>query len=82
MGGTTSLSCQGDHGIPLAKVTKWARDSTPVTVGVDYNIKPGKAPDQGLLEIHNFGMRHLGVYECFVANKVGSSSCAVNIRGM
>ena len=81
MGGTTSLSCQGERGIPLPKVTKWTKDSKAIAVGTDYQISPGKTLYQELLEIHNFGINHLGVYECFVANKLGSSSCAMNISG-
>ena len=81
MGGTTSLACQGERGIPLPKVTKWTKDSKAVSVGADFQINPGKTENQGLLEIHNFGINHLGVYRCFVANKLGSSSCTMNISG-
>lgn len=75
------MTCQGEHGIPLPKVTKWTKDNKAVTVGADYQFKPGKTSDQEILAIKNFGINHLGVYECVVANKLGSSSCAINVRG-
>lgn len=76
------MACQVDHGIPLPKVTKWTKDSKVVPVGgAGYQIKPGKDQYQGFLEIHNFGINHLGVYECVMANELGSSSCAMNISG-
>ena len=80
VGGVSSLSCEGD-GIPLPEVTKWEKDSKPLPVDSDFQIKPGKTGHQERLDIYNFGMRHLGVYECFVSNELGSSSCAMNIRG-
>ncbi|XP_078374729.1 semaphorin-4A-like isoform X2 [Oculina patagonica] len=80
VGGVSSLMCQGD-GVPLPKVTSWAKDSKPLPVDSDFQIKPGKSSHQEQLDINNFGMAHLGVYECFVSNKVGSSACAMNIRG-
>lgn len=78
VGGVSSLSCLGD-GIPLPRVTSWKKDSKPLPV--DLQIKPGKTAHQEQLIINNFGMEHLGVYECFVLNKLGSSSCTMNIRG-
>lgn len=81
MGGTTSLLCQGERGIPLPQITKWTKDSKALTGDKEYQIKPGKAQYQGRLEIHNFGINHLGVYECVVSNKLGSSSCAMNVSG-
>lgn len=80
VGSVTSLICQGD-GVPLPKVTNWAKNSKPLPVDSDFQVKPGKSSHQEQLDIKNFGMAHLGVYECFVSNKVGSSSCAINIRG-
>ncbi|KAJ7365684.1 semaphorin domain, partial [Desmophyllum pertusum] len=80
VGGVSSLSCEGD-GIPLPEVTKWEKDSKPLPVDSDFQIKPGKTGHQERLDIYNFGMGHLGVYECFVSNELGSSSCAMNIRG-
>ncbi|XP_068741365.1 semaphorin-4D-like isoform X1 [Montipora capricornis] len=82
VGGTSTLACQVDRGIPLPKVTKWTRDSKAVTsASADFQIKAGKDQYQGLLEIYNFNFNLLGVYECFVSNKMGSSSCAVDVNG-
>ena len=80
VGGVSSLTCLGD-GIPLPRVTSWKKDSKPLPFNSDFQIKPGKTAHQQQLIINNFGMEHLGVYECFVLNKVGSSSCTLNIRG-
>ncbi|KAM7449581.1 Semaphorin-5A [Porites harrisoni] len=82
VGGITSLSCQGERGVPLPTITKWTKDSELVTGHSDYNVLPGRSSDQGELEISNFGISHVGVYRCFVANKMGNSSCAINIRGI
>lgn len=81
VGGITSLSCQGERGVPLPTITKWTKDSELVTGHSDYNVLPGRSSDQGELEISNFGISHVGVYQCFVANKMGNFSCAINIRG-
>lgn len=80
VGGVSTLTCLGD-GIPLPTVTSWKKDSKPLPVDSDFHIKPGKTSHQEQLVINNFGMEHLGVYECFVSNKLGSSSCTMNIRG-
>ena len=80
MGGVSSLTCLGD-GIPLPKITSWKKDSKSLPIDSDLQIKPGKTAHQEQLVINNFGMEHLGVYECFVSNKLGSSSCTMNIRG-
>ena len=80
VGGVSSLTCQGD-GVPLPKVTDWEKNSKPLPVDSNLHIKPGKSSHQEQLDINNFGMADLGVYECFVSNKLGSSSCAVNISG-
>ncbi|XP_067056863.1 semaphorin-6D-like isoform X2 [Acropora muricata] len=82
VGGTTTLACRVQNGIPLPKVTKWTKDSKVVRVGgADYQIKPGKDQYEGFLEIHNFGINNLGVYACVMANDLGSFSCAMNISG-
>ncbi|XP_020625901.1 semaphorin-2A-like isoform X2 [Orbicella faveolata] len=80
VGGVRSLTCLGD-GIPLPRVTSWKKDSKPLPTDLDLQIKPGKRAHQEQLVINNFGMEHLGVYECLVSNKLGLSSCAMNIRG-
>lgn len=81
VGGITSLSCQGERGIPLPTITKWTKDSELVTGHSDYKVLPGRSSDQGQLEISNFGISHVGVYRCFVANKMNTSSCTINITG-
>lgn len=80
MGLVNSLICRGD-GIPLPRVTRWEKDSKPLPVHADFQIKPGKTSHQERLNIHNFGLEHLGVYNCFVSNEVGSSSCVINVAG-
>ncbi|KAK2564685.1 Semaphorin-1A [Acropora cervicornis] len=82
VGGTATLACRVQHGIPLPKVTKWTKDSKDLPVGgADYQIKPGKDQYQGFLEIHNFGISNLGVYACVMANDLGSYPCTRNISG-